>query len=64
MLGALPLAMAIREQMDGGKPTVEADPDGAATQIYKTIARRIAVKVAEKAKDHSSKFPSIKVLNT
>jgi hypothetical protein len=32
MLGALPLAMAIREQMDGGKPTVEADPDGAATR--------------------------------
>ena len=64
MLGALPLAMAIREQMDGGKPTVEADPEGAATQIYKAIARRIAVKVAEKAKDHSSKFPSIKVLNT
>jgi ATP-binding protein involved in chromosome partitioning len=56
--------MAIREQMDGGKPTVEADPEGAATQIYKAIARRIAVKVAEKAKDHSSKFPSIKVMNT
>jgi ATP-binding protein involved in chromosome partitioning len=64
MLGALPLAMAIREQMDGGKPTVEAEPEGAATQIYKTIARRIAVKVAEKAKDHTSKFPSIKVMNT
>jgi ATP-binding protein involved in chromosome partitioning len=64
MLGALPLAMSIREQMDGGKPTVEADPDGPATVIYKTIARRIAVKIAEKAKDHSSKFPSIKVMNT
>jgi ATP-binding protein involved in chromosome partitioning len=64
MLGALPLDMAIRMQMDGGKPTVEADPDGAATGIYKTIARRIAVKIAEKAKDHTSKFPSIKVVNT
>jgi hypothetical protein len=52
MLGALPLAMAIREQMDGGKPTVEAEPEGAATEIYKTIARRVAVKIAEKAKDH------------
>ena len=42
----------------------EADPDGPATVIYKTIARRIAVKIAEKAKDHTSKFPSIKVQNT
>jgi ATP-binding protein involved in chromosome partitioning len=50
--------------MDGGRPTVEADPEGAATLIYKDIARRIAVKIAEKAKDHSSKFPSIKVMNT
>jgi ATP-binding protein involved in chromosome partitioning len=64
MLGALPLDMAIRMQMDGGKPTVEADPDGPATAIYKTIARRIAVQIAEKAKDHTSKFPSIKVMNT
>ena len=64
LLGALPLDMAIRLQMDGGRPTVEADPEGAATLIYKDIARRIAVKIAEKAKDHSSKFPSIKVMNT
>ena len=64
MLGALPLAMSIREQMDGGKPTVEADPDGTASGIYKAIARRVAVKIAEKAKDHTSKFPTIKVMNT
>ena len=64
MLGALPLDMAIRLQMDGGKPTVEADPDGPASLIYKTIARRVAVKIAERAKDHTSKFPSIKVVNT
>ena len=64
MLGALPLAMSIREQMDGGKPTVEADPDGPASTIYKAIARRVAVKIAEKAKDHTSKFPTIKVMNT
>jgi ATP-binding protein involved in chromosome partitioning len=59
MLGALPLAMSIREQVDGGKPTVVADPDSRVAQTYKTIARRVAVKVAEKAKDHSAKFPTI-----
>jgi len=63
-LGALPLTMAIREQSDTGKPTVIADPDGAVAHIYKEIARKVAVKVAEKAKDMSSKFPAIKVQNT
>jgi len=63
-LGALPLTMAIREQADSGKPTVAADPDGAVANIYKEIARKIAVKVAEKAKDMSGKFPTITVQNT
>ena len=62
-LGALPLTMAIREQTDSGKPTVVADPDGQVTAIYKTIARKIAVKVAEKARDMSSKFPTIVIQN-
>jgi ATP-binding protein involved in chromosome partitioning len=62
-LGKLPLTMAIREQTDSGKPTVVADPDGTVAQIYKEIARKVAVKVAEKAKDMSSKFPSIVIKN-
>ena len=61
LLGQLPLQMAIREQADSGKPTVVADPDGATTAIYKTIARRIAVKIAESMKDMTGKFPSIVV---
>jgi ATP-binding protein involved in chromosome partitioning len=60
-LGALPLTMAIREQADSGRPTVVADPDGEVAAIYKAVARQVAVKIAEKAKDFSSKFPSIKV---
>ena len=62
-LGALPLTMSIREQADSGRPTVVADPDGQVAQIYKQIARKVAVKVAEKAKDMSSKFPSIVIKN-
>ncbi len=62
-LGKLPLAMAIREQADSGRPTVVADPEGTVAQIYKQIARKVAVKVAEKAKDMTSKFPSIVVKN-
>ena len=62
-LGALPLTMSIREQTDSGKPTVVADPDGPVATIYKDIARKVAVKVAEKAKDMTSKFPSIVIKN-
>lgn len=62
-LGKLPLAMTIREQSDSGKPPVVAEPDGAVAQLYKQIARKVAVSVAEKVKDMSSKFPSIVVKN-
>ena len=37
------------------------DPDGEVAQIYKAVARQVAVKIAAKAKDFSSKFPTIKV---
>lgn len=62
-LGALPLTLSIREQADAGRPTVVADPEGAVAAVYKQIARKVAVKIAEKAKDMSSKFPSIVVKN-
>jgi ATP-binding protein involved in chromosome partitioning len=64
LLGALPLDIRIREQVDGGCPTVAADPDGRTAEIYRGIARRIGVKLAEKAKDMSSRFPNIVIQNT
>ena len=60
-LGALPLDMQIRLQADSGTPTVVADPDGEVAQIYKQVARTVAVKIALQAKDFSSKFPTIMV---
>lgn len=60
-LGALPLDMSIRLQADSGKPTVVADPDGDVAQIYRKVARDVAVKIALQAKDFSSKFPTIAV---
>jgi len=60
-LGALPLNLSIRVQTDAGCPTVVAEPDGEIAALYKSVARRIAVKVADKAKDYSSKFPTITV---
>jgi len=60
-LGALPLNLSIREQADSGRPTVVADPDGDIAAIYKSVARQMAVKIAQRAKDFSSKFPSISI---
>ncbi|MDT4879650.1 Bacterial regulatory helix-turn-helix protein, lysR family [compost metagenome] len=60
-LGALPLAMQIRQQADSGKPTVVADPDSEAAGIYRSVARQVAIKIASKAKDFSAKFPTITV---
>ena len=64
LLGALPLEMAIREMADSGKPTVIGAPDSKAAELYRAIARRVAIKIAEKAKDMSSKFPNIVVQNS
>ena len=60
-LGALPLKLQIREQADGGCPTVVADPDGEVAGLYKAVARQVAVTVAAKAKDFSSRFPTITI---
>ena len=60
-LGALPLSIQIRLQADSGRPTVVADPDGELAAIYKAVARKVAVAIAAKNKDFSSKFPSITI---
>jgi ATP-binding protein involved in chromosome partitioning len=64
LLGSLPLDIRIREQTDAGRPTVVAEPEGEIARTYKAIARKVAVKIAEKSKDMSLKMPTIKVLNT
>jgi ATP-binding protein involved in chromosome partitioning len=64
MLGALPLDIHIREEADSGRPSVVAQPDSRVAEIYRGIARRVAVKIAEKAKDMTAKFPNIVIQNT
>jgi len=63
-LGALPLDINIRQDADLGRPTVVADPDSRAAEIYRSIARKTAAKLALKAKDFSSRFPTIVVQNS
>ena len=64
LLGQLPLDESIQQQADSGKPTVVSEPDGKIAEIYRRIARRCAVKIAESQRDMTSKFPNIVVQNT
>ncbi|MBI3147104.1 MAG: iron-sulfur cluster carrier protein ApbC [Betaproteobacteria bacterium] len=63
-LGALPLDIHIREDVDSGRPTVVAQPQSKAAEIYRQIARKTAVAVAMKSEDHTAKFPKIVIQNT
>ncbi len=64
LLGQLPLDISIRENADGGHPSVIADPNGAIAQIYRNIARKIAASLSLRAKDYSAKFPNIVIQNS
>ena len=63
LLGSLPLSAHIREETDSGKPTVVAQPESRATEIYREIARRTAAKLSLQAKDYAARFPRIVIQN-
>jgi ATP-binding protein involved in chromosome partitioning len=58
------LDIRIREDADGGHPSVAADPDGAVAKIYRDIARRVAAALALRGRDYTHKFPNIVIQNT
>jgi ATP-binding protein involved in chromosome partitioning len=64
VLGQLPLDIGIRERTDAGQPTVVSEPEGRVAEIYRAIARKVAVSIAERQRDMTSMFPSIVVQNT
>jgi ATP-binding protein involved in chromosome partitioning len=64
LLGSLPLAMHIREQADGGTPTVVAAPDSPAAARYREIARAAAARLSLRARNKAIQFPSIVIQNT
>jgi ATP-binding protein involved in chromosome partitioning len=51
LLGQLPLDIRIREQTDGGRPTVVADPDGPLGRVWRDVARRTAARLSQSAAD-------------
>ncbi|RLA36495.1 MAG: iron-sulfur cluster carrier protein ApbC [Gammaproteobacteria bacterium] len=62
-LGSLPLDMRIREETDNGRPTVVAEPESVIAQSYRAIARRVAGKLSQQAKNFAARFPSIVIDN-
>ena len=64
LLGSVPLDISIRENADGGHPSVIADPEGTIALAYREIARHIGAKLSLRAKDFSAKFPKIVIQNT
>jgi len=59
-LGALPLEMDIRTDVDEGTPTVAKDPDGRVAEIYKEISRKVSAKLTLQDRAVSA-FPSITI---
>jgi ATP-binding protein involved in chromosome partitioning len=62
LLGSLPLDIRIREQTDGGRPTVVAEPDGPLAAAYRAIARRVREELAH-ARAGAAAAPKITISN-
>ena len=64
LLGSLPLDIGIRENADGGHPSVVADPDSNVSRAFRQLARTTAARLSLQAKNKSIAFPNIVVQNT
>jgi len=61
LLGQLPLAMSIRQQLDEGVPSVAADPESEISLTYRKIARNLTANLASLGKDYSKGADSISI---
>lgn len=59
-LGALPLEINIRTDVDEGTPTVVKDPQGKTAEIYKEIARKLAASLSIQSESLGA-FPNITI---
>jgi ATP-binding protein involved in chromosome partitioning len=61
LLGELALDGQIREETDGGRPSVIAAPDSPRARAYFQMARRTAAALSQRVRDRSTVFPKIVV---
>jgi ATP-binding protein involved in chromosome partitioning len=64
LLAELPLDIRIREQMDGGRPTVASEPQSTLGRAYIDLARRTAARLARASLTPGTAFPTIEVEDT
>jgi ATP-binding protein involved in chromosome partitioning len=64
LLAELPLDIRIREQADGGRPTVVAEPLSALGRAYIDLARRTAARLARTALAPAAALPTITMEDT
>ena len=63
LLGQLPLALPVREAMDTGNVVLLQQQHPEIVRIYTDAAFKVALAIADKAKDYSNAFPKIIVEN-
>ncbi len=61
LLGQLPLHMTIREQTDGGTPSVIAEPDSEVARRYLDIARRVSAQLSTRERHLTGSISSVSV---
>ncbi len=61
VMGRLPLDSRIRQEADGGRPSVASDPDSPVSAAYMELARRTAAALGGLAGGGSQTFPNIVV---
>ncbi|MET0532823.1 MAG: iron-sulfur cluster carrier protein ApbC [Steroidobacter sp.] len=59
LLAELPLDIRIREQADGGKPTVVSEPESSLGRAYIDLARRTAARLVVTGLQSGAAFPTI-----
>jgi ATP-binding protein involved in chromosome partitioning len=64
LLGQLPLALTIREDLDRGMPTVVSDPDSPITASYRELARHTAARLAVMPRSLDLNLPQINILDS
>jgi ATP-binding protein involved in chromosome partitioning len=64
LLGQLPLALRIREDLDRGMPTVVSEPASELTARYREVARKTAAILARTPRNLALNLPQINIRNT
>ncbi len=63
LLGTLPLALKIREDLDQGMPTVVSEPDSELTARYRECARNTAARLSQRPRNLDLNLPQINIRN-